>query len=80
MGLFDSFVNAVNETVKRNYKTATGHNYDNDFRNYMNEWEWKQDYQLKQRWDELVDDNGIRHAAEKNAVRELMKEKGFDLD
>ncbi len=80
MGLFDSFVSAVNDAAKRNYKSATGHDYDRDFQDYLREWDWKPDYELKDRWSELQDDNGIRHAAEKAAVRELMKEKGFDLD
>lgn len=61
MGLFDSLVNAMNETVKKNYKSATGRNYDRDFQEYLEDWErkcgWNGDYTL----------------------RELMKEKGFDL-
>lgn len=79
MGFFDSLVSAANNAVKTNYKNATGHSYDNDFKYYLREWEWKHDYELKDRWAELENDNGIRHAAEKAAVRELMKEKGFDI-
>ncbi|MDE6036485.1 MAG: hypothetical protein K2G36_11340 [Ruminococcus sp.] len=80
MGLFDSFLGAVNEAGKKNYRNVTGNDYDRDFQDYLRKWEWKQDYELKQRWRDLEDDTSIRHAAEKAVVKELMKENGFDID
>lgn len=80
MGIFDSFMTAANNMMKKNYRSATGHDFDRDFRTYISEWEWRSDEELKARWRKLAIDDGIRHAAEKRAVMELMKEKGFDTD
>lgn len=80
MSVFDSIMKTANNMMKTNYRSATGHDFDRDFRMYLSDWEWRSDFEIRDRWRQLAEDNGIRHAAEKKAVMELMKEKGMDLD
>ena len=80
MGLLDYAMGEMQKTVKSNYKSMTGRDYDSDFRNYMYEYESKDDIEVRDRWEELVDNRGVRYAAEKAAVRQIMLERGFSLD
>ena len=77
--LIGAFVDVSDSIIKQGYHNATGRDYDDDLQMYFRVWERKGDYELEKRWNELSGDDGVRHAAEKNAVRELMKERGLSL-
>ena len=80
MGFLESLSAKAMDMAKQNYKNVTGRNYDRDFRDYVSQYEYKSEYEIQQRWDELRDDNSVRHFAEKNAVRDFMKQYNLDLD
>lgn len=80
MGFFDYMASESMKMVKSNYKSMTGRNYDSDFNNFMMDYSYKDDYEVKNRWRELSDNRGVRFAAEKEAVRQTLLERGIDPD
>lgn len=80
MGFFDGAIGALQSAAKNNYKSVTGRDYDIDVRNYMREFEYEPDYKLQSMWNELCDNNAVRLAAKKWALRQTMLERNLDID
>lgn len=80
MGFFDGFADAMQRKMKDLYKKTTGRNFDTDYRNYRNDYEYKADYELTNRWDDLSGNESPSNYAERMAIKSLMDERGLDYD